>query len=63
MTTAATIIETSAGQLYQVRPHADPDLSHVWLGVAVKRASGDFVPKANAREILVRKAQTRIVRA
>jgi hypothetical protein len=55
------IIETTANQLYRVRETNDPDLAHVWYGVAVKRAGGAFVNKVSAREELVRKAGCRVV--
>ena len=63
------IIETNANQLYRVRECADPNLPHVWIGTPVKReryAEGDaikvrFVPKAKAREHLIRKALCRVV--
>jgi hypothetical protein len=55
------IVETSAGQFFQVREGDSADLNHVWHGLAVKKAKGGFVPKANAREILVRKAGSRVV--
>lgn len=55
------IIETSANELFQVRETGSPDLEHVWLGIAVKRVKGEYVPKAKAREILVRKAASRVV--
>jgi hypothetical protein len=55
------IIETSANQLYRVRETGNPELAHVWFGIPVKRAKGGFVPKANAREHLVRKAASRVV--
>ena len=55
------IIETSANQFFKVRETGDPALSHGWYGIEVKRVKGEYVPKANAREILVRKAFTRIV--
>ncbi len=56
-----TIIETTSGQTYQVRETNDAALAHVWFGIEVKRAKGTFVPKKNAREMLVRKAGSRIV--
>lgn len=56
-----TIIETSAGQLFRVRETGDATTAHVWLGIAVKRAAGGFVPKVGAKEILVRKAATKLV--
>jgi hypothetical protein len=55
------IIETSANELYRVRETGNPALAHVWLGIAVKRVKGEFVPKANRREELVRKAASRVV--
>lgn len=58
---AATIIETSAGQLYAVSENTDPALAHVWNGIAVKRVKGGFGLKAKARFTLVRKAASRIV--
>lgn len=57
------IIQTTAGELFQVRETGDASLEHVWLGVAVKRSGENFIPKKNAREILVRKMATRVVRA
>lgn len=59
--TETKIIETSNNELFRVRETGDANLAHVWYGVAVKRVHGAFVPKANAREILVRKAASRIV--
>jgi hypothetical protein len=55
------IIETSANQLYAVRDHASADLAHVWIGLPVKRAKGGYLPKAGARETLVRKEASRVV--
>lgn len=49
------IIETTAGQKFQVRETGHTDLSHVWYGVEVKKVGAAFEPKKNAREILVRK--------
>ena len=57
------IIETSANQFYQVRETGDANLAHVWLGIEVKRVRGEFVPKAKARQTLVRKEASRIIRA
>ena len=56
-----TIIETSANQFFRVECAAGID--HAWLGVEVKRVRGEWVPKAKARPILVRKAATRVVEA
>jgi len=61
MTNATMIIETSANQFFAVRNTNDDDLPHVWFGTEVKRVKGAYVPKARAREILVRKAATRFV--
>lgn len=55
------IIEDSANQLYRVRDTNDPNLAHVWFGIAVKRVKGEYVPKAKARETLVRKAACRVI--
>jgi len=55
------IIETSSNQLFRVRDSADFD--HAWIGVEVKKVGGVYMPKAKAREILVRKAASRIVDA
>ncbi|TGD98079.1 hypothetical protein [Methylobacterium nonmethylotrophicum] len=57
------VVETSAGQFFQVRQAGSADLDHVWNGVEVKKAKGGFVPKARAREILVRKIGSRVVAA
>lgn len=56
-----TIIQTSANQFFRVRDTGSADLAHVWYGVAVKRVRGEWVAKAGAREILVRKAATTVV--
>ena len=55
------IIQTSDNRFYRVTENTDPDLSHVWNGVEVKRARGVFVDKKNAREMLVRKEASRLV--
>lgn len=55
------VIETSANHFYQVRETNDANLAHVWFGLAVKRAKGAWVPKAKAREVLVRKEASRVV--
>lgn len=55
------IIETSSNELYRVRETNNPALAHVWFGVAVKRVKGEFVPKAKARETMVRKEASRVV--
>lgn len=60
--TYTKIVETLAGQFFQVRDADLSNLDHVWNGVEVKKAKGGtFVPKANAREILVRKIGCRVV--
>jgi hypothetical protein len=53
------IIETSAGQRFSVR--AASGIDHAWIGVEVKSVKGQWVPKAKAREILVRKAATKVI--
>ena len=57
------IIQTSDNRFFRLADHADPDMSHVWLGFEVKKARGGFVDKKNAREMLVRKAASQIVAA
>lgn len=56
----ATIIETSDNRRFRIRD-AGPGLAHAWLGIEVKRTKAGYVPKASAREILVRKAGCRII--
>jgi len=53
------IVETSSNQLFRVRDAEDYD--HAWIGVEVKKTAAGYVPKAKAREVLVRKAATKIV--
>ena len=55
------IIQTTANQLYRVRETGNPDLAHVWFGIAVKAVKGAFVDRKNAREELVRKVGTVVV--
>lgn len=70
------IVETSSNQLFKVWDAADPNLSHVWVGLEVRktkrtvgipgvpnlsRVETVFVPKAKARELLVRKTGCRVV--
>lgn len=57
------IIETSCNTLYQVRETNNADLAHVWFGIEVKRVKGAYVPKAKAREMLVRKEASRVVQS
>lgn len=57
------IIETSDNRFYSVRETGDTALAHVWVGVAVKRTKAGYVPKAKARNELVRKAACRVVEA
>lgn len=57
-----TIIETSANQFYSVRDCGNPEYAHVWYGTEVKRVKGEFVPKKNAHETLIRKAACRVVK-
>lgn len=56
----AKIIEDNSGSFYSVRD-AGPGLEHAYLAVPVKRTSAGFVPKAGARERLVRRLLTRDV--
>jgi hypothetical protein len=57
------LIETSDNRLYDVKD-AGPDYPQAWVGVRVKRGKirGTYVPAANAREELVRKAGCKIIR-
>ncbi len=55
------IIEDSANRFWQVRETGNPNLDHVWTGIEVKKTAAGFVPKAKARETLVRKAATKII--
>jgi hypothetical protein len=55
------IIQASDGTLYLVHDFSDPDLAHVWEGIAVKRTAAGYVPQAGAKWTPVRKAATRIV--
>jgi len=52
-------IETSSNQFFRVRAAAG--IEHAWIGIEVKRVKGAWIVKAKAREMLVRKAATRIV--
>jgi hypothetical protein len=60
-TALAQIIETSDNRFFRVTDAAG--LDHVWNGIEVKRSKGAWVPKAKAREQIVRKAASRIVEA
>lgn len=55
------VIETSCNHFYQVRETNNPNLAHVWFGIEVKRVKGAWVPKAKARETLVRKEASVII--
>lgn len=55
------IIETSDNRFFRVTECGDASLAHCWYGIAVKRVAGQWVPKVNARQELVRKAATRPV--
>ena len=57
------IIEDTANRFFRVRETGDASLAHVYFGIEVKRVKGAYVPKAKAREGLVRKEATRIVQA
>jgi len=58
------IIETSSNQFFRVREFNQP-MDHAWAGFPVKRFKGAWVRKIvrgePAREIIVRKAATRVV--
>ena len=60
-TAASLIVETGAGQLFSVRENVDAGLDHVWVGIAVKRVNGAYLPKAKARPILIRKIGCRVI--
>ena len=55
------IIETSDNRLFLVTENKAPELSHVWLGLAVKRIKGGFTLRAKAKPLLVRKAGSQII--
>lgn len=68
------IIETSDNRFYRVTETGNPDLAHVWFGVAVKKIRGEWVintkrKTAGGRTVnrsfpeLVRKAASRVVEA
>ena len=54
------IIETSCNKMYSVRD-AGERLSNVYVGFRVKKVAGKFVPVANAKDQLVRRAATTVV--
>lgn len=53
------IVETSSNRFFRV--YDANQFDHAWVGIEVKRVKGAWIPKAHAREILVRKAATRVV--
>jgi len=55
------IIETSCNNFYKVRETNNANLAHVWFGIEVKRVKGEWVPKAKAKETLVRKKASQII--
>lgn len=55
------VVETSCNNFYKVEETNNPNLAHVWFGVAVKRVKGQWVPKVKARKELVRKEASRVV--
>lgn len=57
------IIETTDNRIYSVRETGNANLAHLWIGVEVKRSKAGFVPKARAREELVRKEGSRTIMA
>lgn len=60
-TSTSKIIETSDNRFYQVKDATASGCEHLFLGVQVKRAKGEWIAKRGARTELVRKAATRIV--
>ena len=59
--TAPQIVQTNDGRLFRVRD-AGADIPQAWFGTEVKRVRGGFADKAKARETLVRKACSAVVR-
>ena len=57
------IIETSCNRFYRVEETNMLGLEHVWYGVKVKHAKGEWIDRAGARRELVRKAASRVVEA
>lgn len=55
------IVETSSNQIFIVRESANHP--QAWIGTAAKKTKGGYVPKKGAKEVLVRKAASRIVEA
>ena len=49
------IVVTTDNRRFRVREDNDPNLSHVWIGIPVKLVKGVWVPKAHAKQQLVRK--------
>ena len=54
------IVQTSDNRLYSVRD-GGADMPQAWIGFAVKKTAAGYVAKANAREQLVRRADSRVV--
>ena len=61
------IIETSCNRFFRVTETNQPGLEHVWSGHEVKRKKTplgiQWVIKATIKDVLVRKAATRVVEA
>lgn len=55
------IVETLANEFYNVTETNNANLAHVWFGIAVKKTKAGFVPKAKAKQILVRKEGCKVV--
>ncbi len=53
-------MSSTATRLFAVRA-AGAGLDHCYLGIEVKRTKAGFVPRAKARETLIRRAATRVV--
>ncbi len=60
-TTHNLIVEDTATRLFRVRDPDHADVAHVWIGIEVKRLHAGYVPRAKAREQLVRRAGCRVV--
>lgn len=52
-------VETTCNRRFWVRETNIPGLDHVWYGIELKK---DGTPKKGVREVMVRKAGSRIVK-
>ncbi len=55
------IVETSDNHLFRVTDVPGGDHPHLWLGVPVKKVRGEYVERAKAKPVTVRRAGCRIV--